>query len=58
MVMNSDYCFKRLSNQACSEGGDDLLTPRPYQLKLIEDARQSLLNGKKAVCCVLGCGGG
>lgn len=31
---------------------------RPYQEKLIIDARKSINSGKKRVCCVLGCGGG
>ena len=31
---------------------------RPYQKKLVEDARQSLLKGNKSIICVSGCGSG
>lgn len=31
---------------------------RPYQLDLVNNARSALAEGKHAVCCVLGCGGG
>ena len=31
---------------------------RPYQSELIEDIRSSLMAGHRAVCAVLGCGGG
>lgn len=35
-----------------------MLKLRPYQEKLITDLKQQLLQGKRKVCCVLGCGGG
>lgn len=31
---------------------------RPYQEELIADIKKEMLNGKKSVCTVLGCGGG
>ena len=31
---------------------------RDYQNKLVADARSAIQRGRKAVCCVLGCGGG
>ena len=31
---------------------------RDYQNKLVADARNAIQRGRKAVCCVLGCGGG
>ena len=31
---------------------------RDYQNKLVNDARSAIQRGRKAVCCVLGCGGG
>lgn len=31
---------------------------RNYQEKLVADARSAIQRGRKAVCCVLGCGGG
>lgn len=31
---------------------------RNYQEKLVADARSAIQHGRKAVCCVLGCGGG
>lgn len=35
-----------------------MLKLRPYQEEVVNNARQAIANGKHAICCVLGCGGG
>lgn len=35
-----------------------MLELRPYQKSLIEDLRKQFKQGKRRICCVLGCGGG